>query len=140
MTTAHEEATSIPSAEELQEIIRTSVDYIESWYTGDAERMRSCLHPELAKRSAMKDAASGQPVLRTTTAERMYRLTLQGEGAGLPEQDRTHEVTVLDAFRNIACVKVVSHEYLDYLHVARFDERWLIVNVLWDLLRSETTG
>jgi Putative lumazine-binding len=27
---------------------------------------------------------------------------------------------------------VVSAAFVDYLHLARFDQRWLIVNVLWE--------
>ncbi|MEO8287228.1 MAG: nuclear transport factor 2 family protein [Chloroflexota bacterium] len=128
-----------PSTQDVQEIVRTGVDYIESWYTGDAERMKGCLHPELAKRFVMKDPDSGATLLRTTTAQRMYELTGQGEGTNLPEASKTHEVTILDAFRNIACVKVVSHDYVDYLDIARFDERWLIVNALWDMRHPDPT-
>jgi hypothetical protein len=131
MQTKLDTAELAPSADDLQDIIRASLDYIEAWYTGDAERMKACLHPDLAKRSVWKDVASGARVLRNTTAQRMYELTQEGGGSDVPEADKVHEVTILDAFRNIASVKVVS-EYVDYLHVARFDERWLIVSVLWD--------
>lgn len=126
-----------PSTNDLQDIIRASVDYVESYYTGDAERMKACLHPDLAKRSVWKDVASGARRLRNTTAQRMYEITQEGGGSDVSEADKVHEVTILDAFRNIASVKVVS-EYVDYLHVARFDERWLIVSVLWDFRRGDS--
>lgn len=42
-------------------------------------------------------------------------------------------MTVLDVFENAASVKVVATEWIDYLHVARFNGRWVIVNVLWEL-------
>jgi len=31
-----------------------------------------------------------------------------------------------------ASVKVLSEPFVDYLHLARFGERWLIVNVLYE--------
>src|SRR5690242_18620326 len=37
-------------------IRRTALDYIDGWYTGDAERMRRSLHPDLAKRIQRPDA------------------------------------------------------------------------------------
>jgi Putative lumazine-binding len=40
-------------------------------------------------------------------------------------------VIVLDAFRDIATVKVRSAPFVEYLHLARFDNRWLIVNALY---------
>jgi hypothetical protein len=126
---------ALPSAQDLREITQTGVDYIESWYTGDAARMRSCLHPDLVKRFVMRDPARETTVLRTTSADRMRQLTEDGEGTHLADADKTHAVTILDAFGAIACVKVVSHEYVDYLHLARFDERWLIVNALWAFRR-----
>ena len=43
-----------------------------------------------------------------------------------------YEVTVLDVFPNIASVKVASGPIMDYLHVARFGHRWLIVNALYE--------
>ena len=38
------------SAEDRQEITATALDYAEGWYTGDGDRMRGALHPDLAKR------------------------------------------------------------------------------------------
>jgi hypothetical protein len=34
---------------------------------------------------------------------------------------------------NTASVKLVANGWVDYLHVARFNGRWVIVNVLWEL-------
>jgi hypothetical protein len=27
---------------------------------------------------------------------------------------------------------VDAHDWIDYLHIARWDDRWVIVNVLWE--------
>ncbi len=40
-----------PTREEVDTAIRQTVlDYIESWYDGDAARMERSVHPDLAKR------------------------------------------------------------------------------------------
>ncbi len=30
-------------------------------------------------------------------------------------------------------MKVAARDWLDYLHIVRFDNRWVIINVLWEL-------
>ena len=122
-----------PSPEDLDAIKRVSNDYFEAWYTGDVERMRQSLHPELAKRSLRRDPDTGAGKLGNTSAQRMEELTRQGEGTSTPVNERSQVVTILDTFENIATVKVVSYEYVEYLHVAKFDTGWLIVNTLWAL-------
>lgn len=126
------EAKFVPLPEDIAAITRSSVDYIESWYTADGERMRQCLHPALAKRGVMRDPTTGGWTLRHTDAARMVTLTREGHGRETPPPDRKYQVTVLDVFRNTASTKVVSHPFVDYLHLARFGARWLIVNALWE--------
>jgi len=106
-------------------IIATAADYIESWLSGDAERMRRCLHPELAKRSLSdRDPQRVDHI----TAEEMVRAT--GEGRGKKHR-AGHEIEIFDVNGAIATVRVTSVPYVDYLHLARFGGVWLIVNVLW---------
>jgi Putative lumazine-binding len=50
-----------------------------------------------------------------------------------PKEKRQNDVTVLDVFENAASVKIVATDWIDYLHVAKFNGRWVIVNVLWEL-------
>ncbi|MEP7347290.1 MAG: nuclear transport factor 2 family protein, partial [Gemmatimonadaceae bacterium] len=39
-----------PTGADSAAIVRTALDYIEGYYTGDTTRMSRALHPELAKR------------------------------------------------------------------------------------------
>src|ERR1043166_5349745 len=41
-------------------IRKTALNYIEGWYEGDAARMESALHPELAKRMIFTDPKTGR--------------------------------------------------------------------------------
>lgn len=112
-----------------REAIRTvAADYIESWLLGDGGRMGRCLHPALAKRKVV-EPADGSLDLN----EVPYVDLIESAGSG-PKDVTTssYQVTVLDVFPNIASVKVASGPFMDYLHVARFGDRWLIVNVLYE--------
>lgn len=116
-----------------REAIRASaVDYIEAWLDGDPERMARCLHPGLVKRSLGEaveaDAGEAGCAIDTVGREEMVAATAEGRGT---RYARPYEVAVLDAFRDIATVRVLSSPYMDYLHLARCGDRWLLVNVLW---------
>jgi hypothetical protein len=41
---------------DLKAIEASVADYFESWFDGDVDRMRRCLHPALAKRRPPRDA------------------------------------------------------------------------------------
>jgi Putative lumazine-binding len=124
--------------EDILAITNTSRDYVEGWYTADAERVRRCLHPDLVKRTLAHDPGSGAWYLnRPTGADKLVSYTQAGGGSAAGEPGLKFEITILDTFRHIAAVKVLSLEYMDYLHLARLDDRWLIVNVLWELREGE---
>ncbi len=41
-------------ADDLEAIRQVVLDYIQGWYEGDAQRMRRCLHSELAKHALVR--------------------------------------------------------------------------------------
>jgi hypothetical protein len=67
----------------------------------------------------------------------MVGWTEKGGGSDLSKEDQTYEIEVYDYFRHIASAKVISHTYIDYLHLAKIDGVWLIVNDLWELREGE---
>lgn len=122
------------SAADAAAIKQTALDYIEGWYEGDAERMEKALHPELAKR-IVRTNPEGRSRLDQMGAMTLVQYTRQGGGKQTPKEKQQKDVTILDIFENAASVKVVASEWIDYLHVAKFGGRWVIVNVLWELKR-----
>jgi hypothetical protein len=125
---AMEPGTTMTTEADRDLILQAARDYIESWLEGDAERMGGCLHPELAKRAVDLDPDTGLPTVETITREDMVTATTAGYGI---RYDKPYELSILDVFEDIATVRVFSSVYMDYLHVARFGDRWLLLNVLW---------
>ena len=113
-------------------IKQTALDYIEGWYEGNPERMERALHPELAKR-IVRTNAEGMSRLDQMSAMSLVLGTRRGGGKNTPPDKQQKDVTILDVFENAASVKVVASDWVDYLHVAKFNGRWVIVNVLWEL-------
>ena len=113
-------------------IKQTALDYIEGWYEGNAERMERALHPELAKRIVRTDER-GRSNLGQMGAMTLVQYTRSGGGKNTPKDKQQKDVTVLDIFGNAAIVKVIASEWVDYLQVAKWNGRWVIVNVLWEM-------
>ena len=112
-----------------ESIRRVATAYLESWLDGDGERMRDALHPDLAKRGLDYDADRKPSGVHHLTAEYMEKSAAKGPR---PQFARTCDITVLDIADSIASAKVVSEPYVDYLHLAKLDGRWSIVNVLYE--------
>lgn len=123
---------SAQSAPDAAAIKQTALDYIEGWYEGNAERMERAVHPELAKR-IVRTNAEGMSRLDQMGAMTLVMGTRRGGGKNTPKEKQEKDVTILDVYENAASVKVVASDWIDYLHMAKFGGRWVIVNVLWEL-------
>ena len=113
-------------------IKQTSLDYIGGWYEGNSERMERALHPELAKR-IVRTNQDGKSRLDQMSAMSLVQGTRRGGGKNTPKEKQQKDVSILDVFENAASVKIVASDWIDYLHMAKFHGRWVIVNVLWEL-------
>jgi putative lumazine-binding protein len=114
-----------------------ALDYIEGWYTADAPRMTRALHPELAKRIVQTDPKSQKSVLSQMGAKELIEYTRKGGGKETPVQRRQADVSILDIYQGAASAKVIATDWVDYLQLARWNGRWVIVNVLWELKPRE---
>lgn len=123
-----------PRAADRAAIERTALDYIEGWYTQDADRMERALHPQLIKRRVGVDGASGQWYLDEGSGLRLVQATRPAPGEVAPPlEGRRREVTILDLYGNAASVKIEADGWVDYLHVVNWNGEWKILNVLWEL-------
>ena len=111
----------------------TALDYIEGFYTGDAERMDRALHDDLKKRIVQRKP--GEPeVLEEMTKAQLVEMTAGGGGKSMPGDLKVSDVTIMDIYGDMASVKIVAGAWVDYMHIARVDGDWVIVNVLWEML------
>jgi hypothetical protein len=107
-------------------------DYALGWYDGEPARMERALHPRLAKRSVVRDAA-GRAALAEMPAQRLIDEARSGVGRRIPADVRRVDVRILDVYGDIASVRADMHGWVDYFQVARMDGAWKVVNVLWAL-------
>jgi putative lumazine-binding protein len=120
------------SAADSAGIRAAALDYIEGWYEANPERMERALHPELAKR-IVRTNPEGRSSLGQMSALSLVQGVRSGGGRNTPAAEQQKDVTILDIYQNAASVKIVASGWIDFLHLAKWNGRWVIVNVLWEL-------
>jgi Putative lumazine-binding len=119
-------------AKEEAAIRATALDYVEGWYTGDAARMERALHPDLAKRIVNTNPQNKRSSLGHQSAMTLVQNTRNGGGKDTPPEQMQKDVVILDIFHNAASVRATMSGWIDYMHMAKWNGRWVIVNVLWE--------
>lgn len=122
-----------------QAIKRTALNYAEGWYEGNADKMESSLSPDLAKRIARTNDRS-QTRLDHMTAMALVQGTRTGFGKQTAKEEQQKDVTVLDVLGGAATVKLEMRDWVDYMHIAKINGKWLIVNVLWEMKPKKETA
>ena len=120
------------AVDEKEAIKETALNYIDGSFSGDAERMEKALHPELNKVIPYTIPQTGTTGLSKMGSSQLIEGTRAGMGM-VEEGKRNITVTIYDVFEDLATAKVVSSRYIDYLHLAKVNGEWKIINVLWKM-------
>ena len=126
------------SAADSAAIRAAALDYIEGWYSGSGERMERAVHPDLAKRIVNVDPRNGRSILGHQSAMTLVTNARNGGGKETPAAEQRKDVRILDIFGNAASVRIDASTWVDYLHVGKWNGRWVIVNVLWETRPQES--
>jgi len=108
----------------------TCFDYVDGQLEGDPARVARSLHPDLAKRRVLGDTPDERLGLRRMSKEELVELTKQG-ALKTPKEQWERSCKVLDVAGNAAAVRAETPWFVDYFHMGRFGDRWVIVNALW---------
>ncbi len=115
---------------DVEDIKATVADYWWGWFDGDALRIESAMHPDLAKRGVGTDELGDQRVLSMTAGD-MTVWAQRGDGVRERPADTSYRVTVDDVYGLAATVTVRSGIYREYLHLVKTNETWRILNALY---------
>lgn len=114
----------------LAAIEATCFDYVDGQLEADPARVARALHPDLAKRRVIGDTPDERLGLRRMSKEELVELTRQG-ALKTPKEQWDRSCRVLDVTGNAASVRLETPWFVDYFHMGKFGERWIIVNALW---------
>jgi hypothetical protein len=93
----------------------------------------AALHPELVKRIVVTDRQDQKNRLDQMDASTLIDATRRGGGRDTPPARQRRDVRILDIFGSTSSVRVDAGEWIDYMHLARFDGEWKIIDVLWEI-------
>ena len=129
---------ALPAAARAQsgadrEAVRLAVlDYVEGIYNVEPARIERSVHPKLAKLGFYRSPTD--PAYRAGSAmsfERLVEVAKNYNKEGKLPKDAPKEIVVFDVLDQTATAKLVAEWGIDYMHLAKFDGKWMIVNVLW---------
>lgn len=115
-------------------IKKACTDYVEGFFTQDAERMKGGLHPDLVKR--IIDNHTGKSVIVSTTREELasYLKPEYKMKDPNPAEPLKTKVIIYDLTSDIAMAKITTNKmtvFFDYAQLGKIDGKWQVLNVLW---------
>lgn len=111
---------------------RAALDYLDGFYEGDSAKIVRSVRPDVRKvgyyiaRNATAYATEEMPFAEFLSYVRNFKKNNRSTPANAP-----HEVIVGEVNDQTATAKVVAWWGIDYLQLARYDGKWMIVNVMW---------
>ena len=129
-------APALAQAPDEAGVRRAALDYLEGFYEGSDEKLRRSVHPEVDK-FGFSRGPDGAYRRGPMSYEQMFQFA-EGvrNGRNTPPAGAPKDVIPLDVQDQTAVVKVVAWWGQDYLQMAKYDGRWMIVHVLWQTLES----
>ena len=111
---------------------RAALDYLEGFYEGDSAKLVRSVRPDARKigyytsRGSTVYETEEMPYTAMIEYANNFRKNRRTTPATAPR-----EVIVGEVNDQTATAKVVAWWGIDYLQLARYDGKWMIVNVMW---------
>jgi hypothetical protein len=107
-------------------------DYVDGLYLVQPERIRKSVHPNLSKKGYWRksDNESYGPE-QTMTYQQLYDLAGKWNSNGRLPKDAPRKIEIFDVQDQTASAKLTAEWGTDYFQLAKYDGKWMIVNVLW---------
>jgi len=128
---ARAQAGAVPESEK-EAAIRTALDYSDGAYSGDAARMERAIHPDLNKLIFARRSPTMGLMATYSTWSDLVELTRTALFIVDPDK-RLTETSVLEIKEDVACLRVKTARWCDYLQLVKVNGQWKIINVLWTM-------
>ena len=123
--------TTAATAADRDAVRQAALDYVEGIYQVDPSRIERSVHKNLTKRGFCREPAEAAYRPESVmTFDQLMKLTAAWNKDGKRDTS-IKQVEVLDVLDQTASAKIVALWGIDYMHLAKYDGRWMIVNVLW---------
>ncbi len=113
-----------------QEAVKQAVlDYVEGVYEANPAKIERSVHPDLAKRGFFVNEQETTESTMSFTEFIEHTKTYNKDGQ-FP-LDSPKEIIIYEVLDRTASVKLIAAWGIDYMHLAKYDDKWKIIHVLW---------
>lgn len=116
-----------------REAVKQAVlDYVEGIYNVEPARIERSVSPNLAKLGFYRPPAeTAYRPGRSMAFQQLVEIAKTYNKEGKLRKDAPKDVEIYDVMDQTATVKLTAEWGVDYMHLAKVDGKWMIVNVLW---------
>ncbi len=123
-------ATTSQLPDSREAVKQAVLDYVEALYEADSARIERSVHRDLFKLGFERDKEGTYKPYRMTYQE-LYDLAGRWNKTGRIPKNSKKEILVYDVADQTASAKLTAMWGIDYLHLAKFDGKWMITDILW---------
>jgi hypothetical protein len=123
-------AAATQQPDDREAVKQAVLDYVEALYEADSSRIERSVHKELFKLGFERDKEGAYKPYRMTYQE-LYDLAGRWNKSGRIPKDSKKEIVVFDVADQTASAKLTARWGIDYLHLAKFDGKWMITDILY---------
>ena len=116
-----------------REAVRQAVlDYVEGIYNVEPQRIERSVSPNLAKLGFYRPSAeTAYRPARVMAYQQLVEIAKTYNKEGKLRKDAPKIIEIYDVLDQTATVKLTAEWGTDFMHLAKMDGKWMIVNVLW---------
>ncbi|MFT5915253.1 MAG: hypothetical protein ACI81T_001753 [Bacteroidia bacterium] len=94
--------------------------------------MKQVMHEQLAKRTVGFDRKTKKEIVKETTYQQMLDFAVDWNKSGTKFPfNPNNQAFILDIYNRMASVKLVSDNWVEYLHLIKTNGEWKIINLIW---------
>lgn len=125
------ESPEIAMNDEREAVRQAVLDYVEGVYQVEPERIERSVHPELTKHGFYRQQGKDGYTPGRMSYTQLVELSKTWNKAGKLPKTAPKEIVIYDVQDQTATAKLTAQWGTDYFHLAKYDGRWKIINVLW---------
>lgn len=120
------------SADDDEGVRAAVADYVDAIYEVRPELIERSVSPDLVKRGYWRSDENQEYREYPMSFDQLHELASSWNADGhLDASSAVREIVLLDVLDKTATAKLVADWGIDYLHLAKIDDRWMIKNILW---------
>ncbi|HKU78103.1 MAG TPA: nuclear transport factor 2 family protein [Pyrinomonadaceae bacterium] len=124
-------STAAQQPDDREAVKQAVLDYVEALYEADSARIERSVHKDLFKLGFERDKKEGTYKPYRMTYQELYDLAGRWNKNGRIPKNSKKEIVVYDVADQTASAKLTAMWGMDYLHLAKFDGKWMITDILW---------